>query len=296
MGSTLTWTPPTDARESFVIAVCRDSSGNKRGLVYLVRPDRSLKVGGERKYLEAMVDHGAGGGGGRRGLTSQTRLNAPPGTRFEAVPVSDPKGRDVIVVTGPSGAGKSHFLKSFASNYRKMWPSRGVYLISSVERDATLDSLDPAPQRLKIDALAGDEKAQASVEPWLGALTLIDDVEALNKKQSEAVLRIQDVIATKGRSHSSPDEDTVDDSASLIKSAHLATNYRDTRTLLLEAHGFVVYPEAGGHKGAAYLLSEYGGLDKGTVADILRTPTRWAYVHTGVPRYLLTEEFVTVLT
>lgn len=183
--------------------------------------------------------------------------------------------RDIYVISGPSGSGKSYWIKSYTQNYHKLYPANDMYLISSLAEDDTLDAIKEL-QRIDTDKLLANPPKD--VKTWTNSLMIIDDVEGLEPAKGNAVQRVQDMVASEGR-HTS---------TTLLRASHLSTDYKKTRLLLQEAHGFVIFPQAGAHSQYMYLLCKYGGMDKKVAMTLLHTPSRWILVHHAAPRYILT--------
>lgn len=215
-----------------------------------------------------------------------SKLILPPGWHFEPVPPAsgeDGKSkREVLLVTGASGSGKSHWVRAYANNYHKLFPDNAVYLISSLGKDETLDAL-PFLKRIDVDKLVASPPKD--VHTWANSMVIIDDVEGLDKVKADAVQKVQDMIASEGR-HSA---------TTLIRASHLSTDYKRTRLLLQEAHGYVLFPQGGSHSQYVYLLTKYGGMDKKMAASMLSIPARWVYIHHTQPKYVLTPDYITLL-
>jgi len=237
----------------------------------------------------------AGPPGASVGSFGAAKLVLPPGNKWQFEPLPPPPPlaepgkpapklkREVLVVTGPSGAGKSHWIRAYVRNYLKLHPKNDVYLISSLGHDDTLDEVKEI-KRIDCDKLVANPPKD--VKTWANSLVIVDDVEGLDAAKGAAVQRVQDMIASEGR-HSG---------TTLIRASHLSTDYKRTRLLLQEAHGLVLFPQAGAHSQYVYLLTKYAGLDKKLVASILATPTRWLLVHHTAPRYILTTHSISLLS
>lgn len=75
--------------------------------------------------------------------------------------------------------------------------------------------------------------------------------------------------------------------------SHLASNYKHTRLILLEAQGYVVF-SATPHAAKAYLLKRSLGMtDRDTTA--LRAFGRWTLITKQVPLYILGEHEARVI-
>lgn len=290
----LSWEPIRD--ESRAIAVARDvHSPSSYRVAYITPPsDQSMSdasVSSARSYVASRHGTGSGGGGGPEDAFygDGTKLALPSSKYvFEPLPAvaigqEQRAPREIWLVTGPSGSGKSWWIRAYANNYKKLYPKNGVYLVSSLQHDDTLDALDFL-RRIDVSKLLSNPPKD--VGTWADSLVIIDDVEGLDTKQAEAVQRVQDMIASEGRHRS----------VSLIRASHLSTDYRRTRLLLQEVHGVVLFPQAGAHSQYTYLLQKYGGLEKKAVSAVLSTPTRWIAVHHTAPRYLMTASSLSLLS
>lgn len=207
------------------------------------------------------------------------------GYQFESMPALGDDGkpkREIYLISGPSGSGKSYWMRAYAKNYMKMYPDHPVYLISSLSFDDTLDAMTEL-KRIDLEKLVS--APPKDVKTWSNSLVIIDDIEGLDKVKADAVYRVQDMIASEGR-HSN---------TSLLRAMHLSTDYKRTRLLLQEAHGFIIYPQSGAHSQYMYLLTKYAGLNKKVAAGMLSTPSRWILVHHTTPRYTLTATTVSIL-
>lgn len=254
------------------LAVCRDVKRGTVGVVYY-RDTSAAEASGDASEFAVRPGHGTGGRGG---------ISSPPNCKLEPLPPSGGQ-QDVLLVTGPAGSGKSHFLRTYATNYQGMFPDRSVFLVSSLNEDETLDAMPKPPTRLDLMRLAASPTI-GDVDKWKNSLLLIDDIEGMTDKQAASILQIQDVVATKGRHNN----------CSLIRSAHLSTDYRRTRVILSEAKAFVIFPSAGNKQGYMRLLTEYGGMSKAEAMELLRRPDRWLMVHFSKPRYVLSESGISL--
>lgn len=289
----LSYTPIRD--DSRAVAVARETGGSSRYRIAYITPPSEQSFSDAagstaRAYLTSS---------GHSSNTSQqtgfdgfdaegsTKLTLPASFGFEPLPPialesEDKQPREIWLVTGPSGSGKSHWIRMYAKNYHKVFPSNGVYLISSLQKDDTLDAIDFL-KRIDVSKLVANPPKD--VTTWKDSLVIIDDVEGLDSKQGEAVQRVQDMIASEGRHKST----------SLIRASHLSTDYRKTRLLLQEVHGFVLFPQSGAHSQYTYLLTKYGGMEKKAVSALLGVQTRWLCVHHTSPRYFMTSSSLSIL-
>jgi hypothetical protein len=201
-------------------------------------------------------------------------IELPTDSTFEVVPSPDPKKREVYYVAGQSGSGKSYFARSVAQNYRRLYPDRGVYLISKLMEDETLDNMvGGKPARIDIDSLVAD---YPKLDEFKDCLVIFDDWDTLEKEQYRVVHKLIEDLAIMGR-HTC---------TSMLILSHYLNNYKSTRLMLLEAHYLVLYPQSTSFKALKYVLENYGGLDKEQIQEA-RTYGRWVMVKKGWPMYMI---------
>jgi len=108
---------------------------------------------------------------------SPADIKLPVGSSFEMVPNPDPKQREVLRIAGMSGSGKSYLARTYAENYRKLFPDRPVYLISELTHDETLDEMRGGPpMRISLEKLLEEPLHVDEFEP---CLIIFDDIDAL---------------------------------------------------------------------------------------------------------------------
>lgn len=290
------------SEESKPVAVARETAKptNYRIVYYTaldaVDPDRDAphtgggNGGGSSRNVQpasTYVSVPAGFGVRAEGGFGAAKLTLPFKWHFEPLPTvgeeGGPSKRDIYVVTGPSGSGKSFWVRMYVRNYLKLYPKNSVYLVSSLKSDDTLDEVGEI-KRIDISKLVASPPSD--VKTWTDSLVIVDDVEGLDAAKLAAVQRVQDMIASEGR-HTN---------TTLIRASHLSTDYKRTRLLLQEAHGYVLFPQAGAHSQYSYLLSKYGGMEKKLVQGLLSSPSRWLLVHHTLPRYVLSPSSIYMMT
>jgi len=130
-------------------------------------------------------------------METMKEVELPADSLFQLIPNPNPRQRDVYYICGPSGSGKSHIAKGIAEAYRKLHPGRGVYLVSKLTEDSTLDSMKGGkPKRINIQSLVDDP---FDIEEARDSLVIVDDIDALPKDQLKAVHTFIDDIAITGR-------------------------------------------------------------------------------------------------
>ena len=202
---------------------------------------------------------------------------------FVPLPYADPEKRLIAYIAGVSGSGKSYMAKQIAENYRKLHPSNGVYLISQLEKDETLDNMEGgAPARISLDSIVEDFP---SIDEFEDTLIIFDDYDTLPKQYLNVVTRLIDMICITGR-HTR--------SSILILSHHLS-NFNKTRLQLAESQVMCLYPNATSAKAMLYVLTNYAGLDKEQVMELKKSGSRWVWIHKHYPPFAITEHSAKML-
>lgn len=201
--------------------------------------------------------------------------------KFQQVPDPDTE-RQILYITGASGSGKSTYTKNYIKQYKKMFPKRQVYLFSHLKEDESLDEVNPL--RIAIEeSLVTDP---IPVEEFKNSVVIFDDIDVISdKKQREAVYSILNQILETGRHFN----------ITCIITNHLPTAGKDTRRVLNECHSVTYFPHSGSAKALKYLLTEYLGLDKKSMAKIKGLKSRWATIFKNYPNVCMTEKDIWLL-
>jgi hypothetical protein len=194
---------------------------------------------------------------------------------FELLPNPDPKKREVYYITGQSGSGKSFIAKQYADYYHKLFPSRGVYLISKLQKDETLDKLKFL-KRVDIDSLVDD---YPELDEFNDCLVIFDDYNTLTKDQEKAVLKLIDDLAIMGR-HSV---------TSMMVLTHHTTNYKQTRLILNECTNIVVFPQSTSSHALKHLLVSYVGVDEKDLKRYKKLGSRWLMFSKNYPSFMVSQ-------
>ena len=98
------------------------------------------------------------------------------GESVEQVP--DPNTeRAILYVSAPSGSGKSYYTRQYIAQYHKRYPSRPVYVFSSLQDDPTLDKLSYL-KRIKIKS-PEFMATELSAQDFKDSLVVADDCDAI---------------------------------------------------------------------------------------------------------------------
>lgn len=209
---------------------------------------------------------------------SPSDIKLPVGSSFEIVPNPDPKQREVLRIAGMSGSGKSYLARTYAENYRKLFPERPVYLISELTHDETLDNMKGGPPaRISLDKLVEEPM---KLEEFEGhpCLLIFDDVDSLKKPYDAVIYKLIDDLIMMGRHYV----------VSVIIATHALSDYKRSRMQLAEAHWLCFFPAAVSPKALAYVCSNYAGVDKEDLRR-LRRLGRWCCIHKTYPPFVLAQ-------
>jgi hypothetical protein len=210
-----------------------------------------------------------------------TSINLPDDSSFQVLPSPDPEKREVFYIAGASGSGKSYMAKGIAECYKKLHPSREVYLISKLGDDSTLDTMKPPPKRINIQTLIDD---YPELDEFKDCCVIFDDYDTFTGNAEKVIHKLIDDLATMGR-HTN---------TTMLCLSHYLTNYKKTRLLLNEATHIVVYPMATSFHALGYLLKTHIGMTKDDVRD-LKKMGRWVCVYKHYPQWLISAHHARVL-
>lgn len=208
----------------------------------------------------------------------EIKFEIPPDCRFSILPSADKDRRNCWYVAGASGSGKSWFARMIADNYQKMYPDRPVYLISKLDSDETIDSMEKPAIRMDYKTFVDDPP---DINRMANSMVIFDDYDVIGGKEGEAVQTLIDDIATMGRKHGD-DQGCI----SMLCLTHALTNYKKTRVLLNECDMYVVYPQNTNAKGLQYLLGTYMGLDKDIIKRMKRMG-RYVVCSKNYPQFII---------
>lgn len=213
----------------------------------------------------------------------------PMGCIFNLLPNTDEDKRDVYYIAGASGSGKSWIAKQLAENYIKMYNDREIYVVSKLDEDNTLDTMDlgkKKPIRLDYSSWVEDPP---DINSFSNAMIIFDDVDTLQGKEGEAVQTMIEDIAIMGRKHHDNQGNIT-----MLFLTHYITNYKKTRLILNEATHFVLYPQATSTHALTYLLKTHIGFEKDDIKQ-LKKLGRWICIKKMFPQILISSQYAKVL-
>jgi hypothetical protein len=203
------------------------------------------------------------------------------GGMFELLPSPDPKKREVWYIAGQSGSGKSYIAKGLAHYYHKLHPERGVYLVSKLNEDSTLDTLKFL-KRVNIQSFVDD---YPDLDEFKDCMVIFDDYDTLTGDAEKVITKIVDDLAIMGR-HTN---------TTMLCLSHYLTNYKKTRLLLNEATHIVVYPLSTSYHALRYLLKNYVGVDEEDLKRQRKLGSRWLAYAKGFPQFMISQKNAEIL-
>ena len=184
--------------------------------------------------------------------------------------------RQCVYICGQSGSGKSYFTSNYVKQYKKQFPNRNIFVISSIEKDTSIDILKPKRINVLHEDFLIDELTS---EDFKDSLVIFDDVDVFPTKIKKKVMTIVNNILIVGR-HSN---------TSICYTTHSATNGAETKLLLSEAHVITVFPRTTGSRALKYLLDSYLGMDKRQIEKTKKMKSRAVSVIRGYPQVVMGE-------
>ena len=158
----------------------------------------------------------------------------------------------------------------------KQYPKNGLYMISKLTEDSSLDDVKEL-KRIKIDKTL--ITSPLDVEDFKDCLIIFDDIDCIkDKAQKEALNQLKNEILETGR-HTR---------TTILITSHLACKGNETRSILNECHSLTFFLGSG--MPVDYLLQNYVGLEKKQIQKLKQIPSRWITIFRSFPMMVLTEK------
>lgn len=203
---------------------------------------------------------------------------------FQLIPNPETE-RQILYVTGSSGSGKSYFTKKYCREFARIFPKRPIYLISSVDKDESVDDIKNL-KRIKIKSKDFLEE-DFVIDDFKDSLVIFDDCDCItDKKLRTKVNGIFGMIAETGR-HTN---------TYCIYTSHLATAGNDTKRALNESHSITFFPKTMGGRMMKYLCENYLGLDKKEIEHLKRLSSRSVTVMKTYPKAVVGDKDIFLLS
>ena len=197
---------------------------------------------------------------------------------------SIPKDYDFVLIGGPSGSGKTVWASRYIKAYKKKYPKRCIYVISSINEDNALDRISGVI-RLDLEECFGDDDYEIEHESMQNSLVLFDDVDTLtSKKMRDNVLTFRDFLLEQGRHFN----------IHLVNTVHILLNYKATRRLLNESTKVIIFPKSGTAYQIKTFLQTYCGFMKEQITEFFKRDkkSRWKMISKTYPIYVMSQHEV----
>ena len=198
-------------------------------------------------------------------------------SEIEIIPNS--KAREIMYVTGPSGSGKSHFASKYLEKFCEIFPDSKVLLFSRKDSDKVFDDIKQIT-RIKINKELIDADINILTTCKENTLLIFDDIDSLPKNYWDCVAKLIYDLCEVGRSYKLYG----------IITSHLinSNNKKFSRIILNEAHYVVFFPKTN-IKGNIYYLTNYCGLEKNAIKELLNKNTRAIAIFRNYPNFYVTK-------
>jgi len=206
----------------------------------------------------------------------------PDDSTFHLIPNPDKDKRSVYYIAGASGSGKSYIARGLAEGYKKLFPSRQVYLISKLKEDSTLDTMKIGrPLRIDVQSLIDN---YPTIDEFKDCMVIFDDYDTFTDKAGKVVQQLIDDLAIQGR-HTN---------TTMLCLTHYITNYKKTALMLNEAMYYIIYPQSTSFSSLKYLLATRVGMSKEEIHE-LRKMGRWVCIYKNYPQFLISQHTAKIL-
>ncbi len=193
--------------------------------------------------------------------------------------------RDAINIYGISGSGKSYWSSEYCKRYKKLYPDRKIYLITTNKHDDDhykkigINKLDLSNRKI-IDSCDFDEKTFAN------SLVIFDDIETHDRGIDLFVRHLRDMLFLKSRKHRT----------NILNVIHKSLDGYKTTIPNIECTGCVIFPRYN-WSGAVRVLETYFAITPCQMKLIHSTKklSRWVYIHKVFPKYMIHKDKIQMI-
>lgn len=205
---------------------------------------------------------------------------------FMIYPNPDPKQFECLFIVGQSGSGKSYIALKYSEYYHQLFPNNDIYLVSSLDNDATLDQ-NKHIIRLPLESFM---QYEPTLDEFRDSLVIFDDFETVqytSKPLYKKITALISQVVSKGR-HTNTRSVVI---------RHKFQNTADAcgQLILSECTHMIVYPRTCSKANLKLVLETHGVLTSKQVSDVLNMPTRWICYGKGLPNYIISENEIRIL-
>jgi hypothetical protein len=212
-------------------------------------------------------------------------LNIECGTMF----ILPSQQTERVYIAGKSGSGKSCLASMYMNEYRRLYPTNKIWLISRHNGEAAYEKIQheviPLTLFEKQPRLAGEEDEEGEeglpvdLTDLSNSLVVFDDCDNLQEKYvNDGLRKLSNDIISNGRKYG----------IYTIWLNHQLMEYTKTRNLLNEANK-VIFFNSGNNYHIQRYLKTYVGMNADTIKKILALKSRWTMVALTLPSYVLHE-------
>jgi hypothetical protein len=184
---------------------------------------------------------------------------------FQLIP-NPKKQRETIFVTGPSGVGKSYWIADYLREYRKVYKSNDMYLITNAKKE------DPAYHDLPIQKIKIGQNLiedPLNYESCTDSVMIFDDIDCIPNKDGwkTAIYELLNSVLEEGRKLS----------ITCVFVQHVCNAGLRSRLLLAESNVFVYFPYSA-VKNTTRAMETYFNVSAKQVKFIKSMKSRWAII------------------
>jgi GTPase SAR1 family protein len=196
------------------------------------------------------------------------------GGKFQLLP--NTKRVEKLYVCGISGSGKSTYSSKWIKEYLKTNKDNEMFIFSTVDEDEPLDKLNPI--RVDLDGLMDNP---VSLEELRDSVCLFDDCATISDPRlRKYVIDLMSHLLEVGRHYN----------ITVVNTAHVILDYKNSRKILNEATSVTIYPHVGSNVLNKKYLEHYAGFDSKQIAKILNLPSRWVSLYRTFPNFVIYEK------
>jgi predicted AAA+ superfamily ATPase len=187
------------------------------------------------------------------------------------------ENNDRILISGPSGAGKSTWVGNYIKLYKKKYPKRKVYLISSILQDDVIDKYKVI--RIPLDLFIDEENEIDPEDTFTNSLVIFDDVDTIcDNMLRKTIISLRDFMLEQSRHYDTH----------LLCTTHILMNGKETRRLLNEGSKYVLFPNSNTYQ-ITNFLRKYIGLQQKSIDRFVNTDrsSRWKMISRDYPLYVV---------
>jgi hypothetical protein len=202
--------------------------------------------------------------------------------RFQQIPGS--RERDILYICGASGSGKTTYASRYIEEYKKKYKNNGIYLFSSVDKDATLDKIKGL-KRIKLNETFLNSDIPKDV--FNDTLIIFDDCDVISNKQlKNKVDAISNMLLETGRHMHT----------TILYTNHIANDRNKTKKILNEMHSLTFFKNLGSSQ-LNYLLNSSFGFSKKEINNIRKNfnDSRWCTIFKTFPFVCMFEKSIYIV-